>query len=129
MFPRLYWERGIVENKDEEILVMMNYSCCSNRTIFILSNALVPLETWNASKLVYCGFIIRNKKKYSIIIIIFFFIRNSIEKIWLMTKQNTNHDLLLVRTIKIKFLFSEYKYIACPTSLSKKKNIFMIGFF
>lgn len=45
MFPRLHFKRGIVENKDGEILVMMNYSCCSNRTIFILSKALVPLES------------------------------------------------------------------------------------
>lgn len=45
MFSRLRFGRRIVEKKDEEILVMMNYSYRSNRTIFILNNVLAPLES------------------------------------------------------------------------------------
>lgn len=54
-------------------------------------------------------------------------VRNSTEKVRLMTKQNTNHDLLLAGAIKIKFLCSEYKYIVCSSFLSKKNYIF-VGF-
>lgn len=46
-----------------------------------------------------------------------------------MTKQNTNHDLLLVRAIKIKFLSSEYKYIAYSTSMNKKKIFVLVRHF
>ena len=139
MFPGLCFGKGIVENKDEEILTVTNYSYCTNRTIFILSNALAPLEGWNASKLVCFWFTITKNKKYSVVIVLemvkisswktkgIFAVRVSTKKMRFMTNQNTNHDLLLSGAIK--FLCSEYKYIAYSTSLSKKKSVFVCVFF
>jgi len=56
-----------------------------------------------------------------------FAVRVSTKKMRFMTNQNTNHDLLLSGAIK--FLCSEYKYIAYSTSLSKKKSVFVCVFF